>query len=354
MVKRALLAAAIGMAALSGPAQARDWIRIVGSSTVFPFSTTVAEQFSYRTNFASPIVEPTGTGGGLKLFCDGVGESYPDVTNASRRIKVSEYDLCQQNGVTDVIEMEIGYDGIVLANSKEAPDFEILGKHLFAAVAAEVPTSDDDCTMIENPYRRWSDIDPTLPPLRIEVFGPPPTSGTRDAFVELGLEGGARQYSCLAELEAQDGDAFTAIAHKVREDGLWIDSGENDNSIVQTLRQTPTALGVFGFSFLDQNADSLKGAVIDDVAPIYENIASGDYPISRSMFVYVKKQHVGVVQGVQEYAQEFVSEEAFGDFGYLAEKGLIALPAEGRERQRARVEGLVPLTPEDLANHDGH
>ncbi|MCG8442805.1 MAG: substrate-binding domain-containing protein [Caulobacterales bacterium] len=344
MIRRAYLAAALGALIASAPAQARDWIRVVGSSTVFPFSTAVAEQFAYRTDFKSPIVEPTGTGGGLKLFCDGVGAEHPDVSTASRPIKVSEFDLCRNNGVNAIVEVELGYDGIVLANTKEAPDFNISAKHLFAAVAAEVPLADDDCTLVPNPHTRWSDIDPTLPPLRIEVFGPPPTSGTRDAFVELGMEGGALQYPCLAELEERDGDAFQAVAHKVREDGLWIDSGENDNSIVQTLRKTPTALGVFGFSFLDQNADSLKGAIIDGAEPTYENIASGDYPISRSMYVYVKKQHVGVIPGVQDFARELVSDEAFGPFGYLADKGLIALGDDGRDRQRTAVEDLIPMT----------
>lgn len=332
------LSVAVATAALltAGSAAARDDIRIVGSSTVFPFSSAVSEQFGNKTTFATPVVEATGTGGGAKLFCAGVGESHPDVTNASRRMKSSEFKLCASNGVTQITEIKVGFDGIVIANDKGAPPLELTLRQVFQAFAKDVPIGGK---LVANPYRRWSEIDDSLPDAKIEAYGPPPTSGTRDAFVEIAMEKGARTFSMLKELRSSDKNAFKEVAHTLREDGAWIDSGENDNAIVQTLQKNPKAVGVFGFSFLDQNSNAIKGAKVDGVAPTFENIAAGDYGVSRSLYVYVKKQHVGVIPGIAEFVAEFVSEDAFGEDGYLADKGLIPLPAT--ERAMVHENGLA-------------
>lgn len=319
---RALALAAAAALLIAGPALARDQIRIVGSSTVFPFSTAVAEQFGKTTAFKTPIVESTGSGGGLKLFCSGVGENTPDITNASRRIKASEVELCGKNGVEEIVEIRVGFDGIVLANSKKAKPMDLTTKHVFLALAREIPVAGK---LVENPNRTWKDVDPSLPDRKIEVLGPPPTSGTRDAFVELAMEGGAKQIPMLKELRAKDKKAFKAVAHAIREDGAYVEAGENDNLIVQKLDANPSALGIFGFSFLDQNSDRVQGSLIGGVEPTFEAIADGDYPISRSLYFYVKKAHVGTIPGLQEYIAEFTSDRAVGEDGYLADKGLIPL-----------------------------
>lgn len=320
--------------AAAGTAQARDQIRIVGSSTVFPFSATVAERFGRATDFKTPVVERTGTGGGLKLFCAGVGEGYPDITNASRRIKASEFANCVKNDIT-MTEIKIGFDGIVLANSWDAAALELTLAQIFLALAQRVPV---DGTLAPNPYRRWSDIDPGLPDTRIEVLGPPPTSGTRDAFVEIAMEGG-----CAALASAKALGLSKSACHVLREDGAFIEAGENDNLIVQKLEANPDAVGIFGFSFLDQNFDRVQGAVIDGIAAEFENIASGDYPIARSLFVYVKKEHMGVVPGLREFVAELTSEGAWGPDGYLVDKGLIPLPDGERQLVRDAARALTPL-----------
>lgn len=338
----ALCLAATGTAA---QAQGRDQIRIVGSSTVFPFSTAVAESFGAKTEYATPVVEATGSGGGLRLFCGGVGSEHPDITNASRRMMASEYELCQNNGVREITEVRIGFDGIVLgAADNGLPAMQLTLTQLWMALASELPT-DDTCSRFEpNPNTRWSDIHPALPRQRIEVFGPPPTSGTRDAFVELGMQVGARGLDCMAALAENDIDQFDEVASRIREDGMWIDAGENDNTIVQTLINTPTAFGVFGFSFLDQNADRLVGTVIDGVAPEFDAIAGGEYPISRSLFFYVKNQHFTMVPGLASYVAEFTSEDAWGEFGYLTDRGLIPLPDAARDTIGRRARALSPMT----------
>jgi phosphate transport system substrate-binding protein len=317
LIKTLTFAAAAALIATS--ASARDQIRIVGSSTVFPFSTAVAEQFGKTTNFKSPIVESTGSGGGLKLFCAGIGVGHPDITNASRKIKKSEVERCAKNGIT-AIEHEIGYDGIVVANDKSAQQYNFQMKHLFLALAAEVPVNNK---LVPNPYVNWSDVDPSLPNVKIEVLGPPPTSGTRDAFLELAMEGGAKQIAFMKALRKADKKQFKKIAHKIREDGAYIDAGENDNLIVQKLQANPNALGVFGFSFLDQNSDVLQGSVVDGFEPTFENIAAGKYNISRSLQYYVKKQHIGTIPGIEEYVALFQRMQAAG--GALEDKGLIPL-----------------------------
>jgi phosphate transport system substrate-binding protein len=322
------------------PALARDQIHIVGSSTVFPFSTTVAERFGRGTGFQTPVVESTGSGGGLKLFCQGVGEGTPDITNASRRIKSSEVELCASNGVSEIVEIRIGYDGIVLANSKQADRLSLTLKQIFLALAKQIPV---DGKLVDNPNRTWKDVDPSLPDRRIEVLGPPPTSGTRDAFVEVAMEGGAKEIPMLAALRKEDKGRFTQVAHAIREDGAYVEAGENDNLIVQKLEANPTALGIFGFSFLDQNADKIQGSLIDGAEPTFENIADGTYAISRSLYVYLKKAHVGKIPGLQEFILEFTSDRAAGEEGYLADKGLIPLTDEQRRKVREVAENLTIL-----------
>ena len=320
-------------------ASARDQVVIVGSSTVFPFSTSVAEQFGRNTEFKTPIVESTGSGGGLKLFCAGIGLEHPDVTNSSRRIKKSEFDNCQSKGIA-MTEVVIGYDGIVVANLKSAATLNLSLKQIFMATAAKVPAPgcESDCALVENPYKMWSDIDPSLPAKKIEVLGPPPTSGTRDAFQELAMQGGAKAFSTLNALKKSNKSEWKRIVHTVREDGGWIDSGENDNLMVNKLIANPDAVGVFGFSFLEQNADKLKGSIVDGVAPTFDNIADGKYNISRSLYFYVKHAHVGTVPGIKEFVEEFTSENAFGEEGYLLDKGLIPLFEE--ERDAIRTQGV--------------
>ena len=320
------------------PATGGD-IRVVGSSTVYPFSTKVAQEFKNKTGF-NVVVESTGSGGGHKLFCSSADGNSPDITNSSRRQKKSEFDNCVKNGVEDVVEVKIGFDGIVLANAVDSAVMNMSLKDVYLAFAKEVPSSDTDCTLKANPYTTWSEINPDLPAVKIEAYGPPPTSGTRDAFVEIAMEGGAKKVACLAALRKQDKKAFANIAHTLREDGKWIDAGENDNALVQTLVNTPTAVGVFGYSFLDQNADKIKGANIDGTAPEFENIAAGDYPVARSLYFYIKKGHVGSTPGLQEFALEFTSEAAAGPGGYLEEIGLVPLPDAERAKVRAAVENL--------------
>lgn len=302
---------------------AGDQIRIVGSSTVYPFSTVVAENFGRTTNFKTPIVESTGTGGGFKLFCAGVGPKTADVSNASRAIKSSEAKLCADNGVTNVIEVKIGYDGITLANAVGAIQFDLSTREIFLALAKKVPTKDG--VMIENPNVKWSDVNSTLPNTKIEVLGPPPTSGTRDAFVELAMEGGCKTFSTIKSLKKTDKKAYKTICHTMREDGAFIEAGENDNLIVQKLVANENALGIFGFSFLDQNADKVKAAHINGTPISFEAIADGSYPISRPLFFYVKGDHLKSVPSLKPFVEAFISEEAMGDDGYLSDRGLIPM-----------------------------
>jgi phosphate transport system substrate-binding protein len=323
---------------------ARDYISIVGSSTVYPFATVVAEQFGKTTRYKTPKIESTGSGGGLKLFCAGVGVQHPDITNASRRIKQSEIDKCRNNGVTEIVEVKIGYDGIVLANSKKAKPMKLSRKDIFQALAKEVPDPRDGEKLVVNPYRTWKDVNPSLPNIKIEVLGPPPTSGTRDAFVELAMEGGAKKFGWIKAMKKKDKKQYKAIAHTIREDGAYVEAGENDNLIVQKLAANPNAIGIFGFSFLDQNTDKIQGSFVDGVQPTFEAIAAGDYPVSRPLFFYVKKAHIGVIPGMEGYLTEFTSEKAWGPDGYLADKGMIPMPDAERHKYRADVAKLRVLT----------
>jgi phosphate transport system substrate-binding protein len=324
-------------------AASRDYISIVGSSTVYPFATVVAETFGKTTNFKTPKIESTGSGGGMKLFCSGVGVEHPDITNASRRIKKSEFEKCQKNGVKEIVEVKVGYDGIAVANSKKAKLMELSRKDIFLALAKQVPNPDGSETLVDNPYKTWKDVNPALPNLKIEVLGPPPTSGTRDAFAELAMEGGCKKIDWIKAMKKKDKKKYKSICHTVREDGAYIEAGENDNLIVQKLEANPDALGIFGFSFLDQNTDKVQGSLIDGVAPEFEAIASGDYPVSRPLYFYVKKAHIGKVPGIKEFLGEWDKEGTWGDNGYLTDKGLIPMPKAEREEFASAIKNLKNL-----------
>lgn len=346
MTAASVVALALAGALSATAAVARDQIRIVGSSTVYPFTTAVAEQFGKTTGMATPIVESTGTGGGLKLFCAGVGVDHPDATNASRRIKAGEFEDCKKNGVTDVIELKIGFDGLTLANSKKGPLFNLTKTQIFLALAKEIPGADGK--LIPNPNKSWSDVDKALPNEPILVLGPPPTSGTRDSFVELVMEKGAEGIDSLKAMKKADAKAFEKVWKSIREDGAFVEAGENDNLIVKKLEADPKSLGIFGFSFLEENAAQLQGSVINGNEPTFENIADGKYTVARPLFVYIKKQHIGVIPGLDKFMAEYVSDKAIGDEGYLSDKGLVTLPAAMLEEVRAGVAAATTLTGEGL------
>jgi len=344
---RAALVASAALGALTCSAvfaqAGRDYVYIVGSSTVYPFATVVAERFGRGSEFKTPKVESTGSGGGLKLFCDGIGVDYPDIANSSRAIKHSEVDNCAQNGVSEIIEVKIGYDGIVVANATAGTTMSLTRRDLYLALAREVP-GDAEGELIENPYQTWQDVNPALPNQAIEVLGPPPTSGTRDAFVELAMEGGCKTVPWISALKDQDGDRYKAVCHTIREDGRFVEAGENDNLIVQKLEANPAAFGIFGFSFLDQNGEKVKGAAIDGVEPTFDAIADGRYPVSRPLYFYAKKAHVDVIPGLRGFLREFTSERAWGEEGYLSERGLIPMPDAERRAVAGAVSSLTPLT----------
>ncbi len=343
MKKRALLiAGAFGLTMMSSVTAmaARDYISIVGSSTVYPFATVVAEQFGKSTDFKTPKIESTGSGGGFKLFCAGVGVEHPDITNASRAVKSSELEKCASNGVNDIVEVKIGYDGIVLANSKKTAPLKLTRKDIFLALAKDVPDPANPGKLIPNPYMTWKEVNTELPATKIEVLGPPPTSGTRDAFVELAMEGGAKKFDFIKAMKKEDKKKYKAVCHTVREDGAYVEAGENDNLIVQKLQANPDALGIFGYSFLDQNSDVVQGSLVEGMEPTFENIAEGKYPVSRPLFFYVKKAHIGTIPGMAEYLAEFTSEKAWGEEGYLADKGMIPMPDAERKEFADNVKNL--------------
>ena len=326
----------------AGAPATQSGILAVGSSTVFPFASRGAENFSRTSGGAAPRVESLGTGGGIQKFCEGVGGGTPDIANASRPMKASEFDLCQKNGVTDIVEIKIGYDGIVVATARTGQDMNLRLQDLYLGLAKEVPGSGD--AFVANPASSWNQVNPGLPAQRIQVYGPPPTSGTRDAFLEMGMAPGAQQIPALKAIKDADGDRFESLAHTLREDNAWIDSGENDNAIVQTLTRTPGSIGVFGYSFLEQNMDSVKPLTIDGVAPSAETIGDGSYPLARSLFIYVKKQHVGVTPGLKEFVLEFMSDASAGRGGYLQDRGLVPLPADELAAQRQIVTSMTAMT----------
>jgi phosphate transport system substrate-binding protein len=337
--RSAIALAALGLALLvpgSAFAETRDRTRIVGSSTVFPYSQAVAEQYVGLTHGRAPVVEATGTGGGLKIFCGGIGTAFPDITGASRAITASEYRDCILNGVGDITEALFGRDGLSLTQSLDGLEMALTPREIFLALAAEVPV---DGTLVANPYRNWHEIDPALPDMEIQVFGPPPTSGTRDALVELVMHPGCATFPEIADLDPARRDAICA---RMRQDGPFIEAGENDNIIVQRLLADPTTLGIFGYSFLYENGDLLRGVPINGVAPSVETLASGECAFTRPLFLYIKNPHRGVIPGMEPLLDEYLSEEAIGPDGYLIERGLVPLSAEERARVRADVANRVP------------
>ena len=331
MVK-SIVAALVAVFAITSVVEARE-IRIVGSSTVYPFTTIVGETFAAEGNMA-PVIESTGTGGGMKLFCAGVGDSHPDFTNASRAIKSSEAEKCAANGITP-LEMMVGYDGIVFANSKASGVLEITPRELFQALAKDVPQ--DNGNLVPNPFTHWNQINPKFPNVKIEVLGPPPSSGTRDAWSELVMEKGCKTYDWVKAMKKKDKKAYKGICHGVREDGAYIEAGENDNLIIQKLANNPNAFGVFGYSFLDQNTDVIQGSPISGVVPTFESIADGSYPASRGLYVYAKKEHMGVIPGMTEFMELYLSDDIAGADGSLGDAGLIPLPQNELDTVRANV-----------------
>jgi phosphate transport system substrate-binding protein len=322
----------------------RDQINVVGSSTVYPFSTVVAENFGNKTGIKVPKIESTGSGGGMKLFCKGLGTGHPDITNASRRIKKNEFNQCKENGI-DVVEIKVGYDGIVIANSKKAKLLNLTKRQIFLALAKQVPEGNKEGgSLVDNPNIKWSDIDPNLPNKKIEVLGPPPTSGTRDAFNELAIEGGCKTFPKLKAIKKQDKKKYKAICRAVREDGAFIEAGENDNLIVQKLVENENAFGVFGFSFLIENEDKIQGSTVDGKAPTMETIADKSYGVSRPLYFYVKLAHVDVIPGIREFLAEYTSEDSWGPGGYLEERGMIPMPENEREFFKKNAEEIIPLT----------
>lgn len=315
----------------------RKQIWVVGSSTLYPFIAAAAEQYGRAGGEFTPIVEANGTGGGIKLFCGGFGMKYPDIANASRPMKDKEKELCAQNGVKGITEFAVGFDGIVLANLKSSRRYHLTTEQLFLALAKMLPNEAGE--LAPNHYKQWSEIDPALPKTAIEIYGPPPTSGTRDAFVELVMEKSCKELPAFVRMYP-DEENRKEQCRLLREDGAFIDAGENDNIIVQKLQSNPLALGLFGYSFLEQNMDTLQGSVIDGAEPRFDKIVNGSYPISRSLFIYIKRQHIELVAGLLEFSKEILSEKAIGDEGYLAYKGLIPLPRHARKLNRERLMAL--------------
>ena len=343
MFKKIFLLTLINLAFL-GTINARDQINVVGSSTVYPFSTVVAENFGNKTGIKVPKIESTGSGGGMKLFCKGLGTGHPDITNASRRIKKNEFNQCKENGI-DVVEIKVGYDGIVIANSKKAKLLNLTKRQIFLALAKQVPEGNKEGgSLVDNPNKKWSDIDPNLPNKKIEVLGPPPTSGTRDAFNELAIEGGCKTFPKLKAIKKQDKKKYKAICRAVREDGAFIEAGENDNLIVQKLVENENAFGVFGFSFLIENEDKIQGSTVDGKAPTIETIADKSYGVSRPLYFYVKLAHVDVIPGIREFLEEYTSEDSWGPGGYLEERGMIPMPENEREFFKKNAKEIIPLT----------
>ena len=344
-MKKYISIIALGLLTTVSYAQGRDQISVVGSSTVYPFTTTVAENFGRQGKFKTPKVESTGTGGGIKLFCNGVGPQHPDVANASRRMKAGEFVTCSQNGVKDIVEIKIGFDGLTVSGSKLGKINQLTRKDVYLALAKQIPNPSNPTELIANPNKTWKDVNPSLPAIMIEVLGPPPTSGTRDSFAELFMEAGCQQFAWIKSLKDVDEKRYKRVCHTIREDGAYIEAGENDNLIAQKITTNPNALGIFGYSFLEENADKLKGLKIDGIAPTFETIASTKYPTSRPLFIYVKKAHIGVIPGLKEFMAEYVSDKAIGEEGYLTDRGLVALEKSSLTKVRADVNSMKNFKP---------
>jgi phosphate transport system substrate-binding protein len=347
--KICIVASTLAVAALctAGPALARDQLKIVGSSTVYPYTQAVAEEFGKKTGKKSPVVESTGTGGGMKIFCQGVGEANPDITGASRAMKKSEWELCTKNGVTDITEIQIGYDGLSIAQSKSGKPMDLTKEQLFLALASEVPDGDK---LVPNPYKKWSDVDKSLPDVAITVYGPPPTSGTRDAFVELAMHEGCKALEYFKKKKGElDKDGFEALVKEkctpMRQDGPFIEAGENDNLIVQRIEADPNAVGIFGYSFLYENQDKLQGVKIAGIEPNFDTIADHSYGLSRPLFIYVKNAHRKVIPGMDEFLLEYTSNDAMGNGGYLHERGLVVLSEDMLKEMQERAKNSEKMAP---------
>jgi phosphate transport system substrate-binding protein len=340
----ALLAASsfFALAACSdaGGGEVREQIRAVGSSTVYPFTTAVAEQFTTKNaDFRSPIIESTGTGSGMQLFCAGVGAQHPDLTNASRRMKKSEFDACQANGVKDIVELQVGIDGLALVEAVNGPAMQLTTADVYKALAANPGGKPQTA-------KTWRDVNPALPAVPIQVYGPPSTSGTRDSLVELIMVPGCDTDPAMKALKESNEDQHEQVCSKIREDGAYIESGENDNLIVQKLSSNPTALGVLGYSFLEENGRAIRGVAMNGVAPTYQTISDFSYPGARAMFIYVKGAHVNAIPGLKPFIAEYAS--AWNPDGYLTRRGLIASPDPVRAEMTQRAAALTPMTGADL------
>ena len=335
----AMALAACGGSGGGGEGGSRDFVRAVGSSTVYPFATAVAEKVAGGAGLKSPVVESTGTGAGMKLFCAGVGAAHPDIENASRRMKASEFEDCKKNGVTEIIEIQIGIDGIAFAEAIGGPNMKLTPAQVYKALAA-------------NPFgkpqtaKNWNDIDPSLPAMPIVVYGPPTTSGTRDALKELILEVGCKTDPAMAALKDSDKDAYEKTCTTVREDGAYVEGGENDNLLVQKIAQNPKAIGVFGFSFLEENMDKLKGVPMSGVNPTYATISDFSYPGARPLYIYVKKAHLGPIKGLKEFIAEWPN--AWGPEGYLKAKGMVIAPDDVRAKNAEVITKLTVMDGADL------
>lgn len=334
--------ALLATASIATSMLANDQIRIVGSSTVYPFTSYVAEEFGAITNFKTPVVESTGSGGGMKIFCAGAGLDTPSFTNASRAMKAKEFETCKQNGVTEITGLMVGFDGISIAQSKENPSFNLTREQIFLALAQEVPSKDGK-SLIANPYKKWSDIDPTLPNREIRMIGAPTTSGTRDSFDEMVMEKASKSFDVYGKAKGK--------YKKIRTDGAYIPGGENDNLIVQQLTQDKAALGYFGYSFLEENHDKISGVTLNGVAPTATTIADGSYPVSRSMFMYMKNAHIGKIKGVAEFMDLYVQDAMIGQKGVLKNIGLIPMPTEQLKEVQKSIKARTLLTKEMVDKH---
>jgi len=343
---KTIIFAAVSVAALSAcggsggsGAASRDFVRGVGSSTVYPFATAVAESFAKSSGGKSPVIESTGTGAGMKLFCAGVGAQHPDIEDASRRIKKSEYDECQKNGVKEIVEIQVGIDGIAFAEAKNGPGFSLTPADIYKALAAN-PFGKP------NTAKTWKDVNPSLPNEPILVYGPPSTSGTRDALKELILEAGCKTDAATKALKDTDKDKYEATCHDIREDGPYVDAGENDNLIVQKISQNPKAIGIFGFSFLEENPDSIKGIPMSGVTPTYQTISDYTYPGARPLYIYVKKQHLAPIKGLAGYVAEWV--KSWGPDGLAKKKGMVIAPDAVRAKNADIAAKMTVLDPSEL------
>jgi phosphate transport system substrate-binding protein len=336
----AVAAGALATAACGGSGGSRDYIRAVGSSTLYPFATAVAEQYARGSGGArSPVIEATGTGAGMKLFCAGLGYDYPDIENASRRMKKSEFEQCHKNGVDEIIEIQVGIDGIAFGEARNGVGMALTPLDVYKAIAAN-PFGKP------NRYASWKQVNPALPDMPILVYGPPSTSGTRDALVELIMTPGCKTDKAVAGLEKTEAERFKTICTQVREDGGYVDAGENDNLIVQKISQNPRAIGVFGFSFIEENPESLRGIPMSGITPTYETISDFTYPGARPLYIYVKKSHLRPIKGLPQYVAQW--SKAWGPDGVLKQKGMVIAPEDVRRKSAAIIAGMTPLDPAEL------